>query len=360
MTRFHSFLFAVTATIASTTLATTSTNSNEHDPDRYVGDDGPAYTELTTVWTTVTALYPSGDNNDEAPAMTSQYNPSGQHEGECASCKPVPVVQTMHKQDSLLLPPKPTITEAAGPTLVCRCDGPVGLKPETPPLPVPATVIDYTPPRAYSYVSNNASTSSSSTGLPAAEIVQTMHSQDSLQKPDAPIASCSCYTSYPTYYSPRIESTGTGLDKPTYSPKAPHIENPHPTLEAPQTTITIVPPSVHVERPAESLVGPGQGDEEGSTPTMTVDATLFSPRTHVTQTGLDVPTGSDTPTGVPGAESTLITSTSSPGSSGGRVDDEGSGQSSVTVAPQQTGSAGGKLAVSGLCLGAVVLMVAAF
>ncbi|CAK1354490.1 unnamed protein product [Cercospora beticola] len=266
----------------------------------------------------------------------------------------------MYKQDSLLLPPKPTITEAAGPTLVCRCDGPVGLKPETPPLPVPATVIDYNPPRAYPSVSNNASTSNTSTGLPAAEIVQTMHSQGSLQKPDAPSPSCSCYTSYPTYYSPRIESTGTGLDQPIYSPKAPHIENPHPTLEAPQTTITIVPPSVHVERPAESLVGPGQGNEEGSTPTMTVDATLFSPRTHVTQTGLDVPTGLHVPTGVPDAGSTLVTSTSSPGSSGGRDDEERSGQSSVIAAPQQTGSAGEKLAVSVFCLGAAFLMVAAF
>lgn len=359
MTRFHSFLFAVTAAFVSTTLATTPTNSNGHDPDGYVYDNVPAYTELTTVWKTVTALYPSGGDNGGPAVMTSQYNSSGKPEGECASCRPVPIVQTMYKQDSLLLPPKPTITEAAGPTLVCRCDGPVGLKPETP-LPVPATVIGYTPPRAYPSVSNNASTSNTSTGLPAAEIVQTMHSQDSLQKPDAPAPSCSCYTSYPTYYSPRIESTGTGLDQPIYSPKAPHLENPHPTLEAPQTTITIVPPSVHVERPAESLVGPGQENEEGSTPTMTVDATLFSPRTHVTQTGLDVPTELDVPTGVPDAGSTLVTSTSSPDSSGGRDTEEGSGQVSVTAVPQQTGSAGEKLAVSVFCLGAALMMLVAF
>ncbi|KAM3415572.1 hypothetical protein BST61_g9093 [Cercospora zeina] len=175
-----------------------------------------------------------------------------------------------------------------------------------------------------------------------------MQSQDSLQKPDGPATSCSCSTSDPIYSTPRIESSNTGLDTPTYAPKAPHIEKPHPTLESPQT-VTTVAPEIHVEQPTESPAGPGQGHEQSSSAPRTVDATLFSPRTHITQTELDVPTAT------PDASTTMATTTMDSGVSGAGNNGEPPEQSFPTAVAPQTGGAGEKRSGSVFYLGAAAL-----
>ncbi|KAF2210905.1 hypothetical protein CERZMDRAFT_99073 [Cercospora zeae-maydis SCOH1-5] len=335
MTTLQSFLLALTTRLASTTLAAANAIANDHETEpagAYVDANTPSYAaEVTTVWRMVTTLHSTQKNNGQALAMAYQCGLPGMHEENCSP---------------------PATTAAAGPTVVCRCDGSAGWNPTLSTYPSSTASNEHVPSGPHCAVPGQASASDCSKGLPPAGIVQTMQSQSSLQKPDASTTtSCSCSTSYPIYVTPRVESSNTGLDAPTYAPKAPHIEKPRPTLESPQTMTTVVP-EVHVEQPAESLAEPGQGSVQSSSSLRTIDATLFSPRTHITQTGLDVPTGS------PDGSTTMTTTTTNFGASGGEGHVEQSEQSSATSVAQQTGGADDRRHLSVFYLGAAALMIA--
>ncbi|KAF7197158.1 hypothetical protein HII31_01583 [Pseudocercospora fuligena] len=136
-----------------------------------------------------------------------------------------------------------------------------------PDIPPPATTL-----ASYYNAGNRTSSGcSNGTGIPA-PIVQTMKTQSSLLVPTK--------TSRPwTPKMPQTMKSDQSLDGPgSYAPETAHVERPNTILsEAGNDYPTLSTPKV--ETAQTSLVGP----------------TYFSPRTHVTETTLDVPSNTRPP-----------------------------------------------------------------
>ncbi|USW48229.1 hypothetical protein Slin15195_G015480 [Septoria linicola] len=461
-------LLALTARLEAAAVIDNGKSWVNVNVDTVVGYGGPAQStdvhhEVTTVLTTVPAYGPwstfTPDGNYGSQSAPHCEIGNNTLSADCSTgLAPAQIVQTMRTQESLLQPNKPMTTNAPEPTIVCKC----GELAEANEDPVPVGGCNLTSMPHYN-TSDSTATANCTTGLPPAEIVQTMRPQNSLKLPKAPTTSCSCFTGFPTFYSPRVETPQTSLDTGGYSPKAPHLENPHTTLLLP------IPQTPHLEHSDESLQGPTQPPTIQANPTrqsqvhdvpnskpvagggrpslttitnaaarttryiihsktlkagapatvlsgttyslpttrvvlktvisgMTYSAkpthavvyvdgeakpvtqvpglttehgdvnvesegagesvayttsegvTLFSPRVHVTQTSLDVPTGT-------GGTGSYSTTASRAGASSGEESGQEPSETSSGSSPQQTGAAAGRVKASVLCLSAAIFAV---